>query len=72
MNPFIKNINIFSGPNKFFSTKTFEKLDVFKRLSEFFEKIILRVSGFMIPKKSREMPGEFYYQVDKFIKKLKK
>ena len=26
----------------------------------------------MIPYKSREIPGEFYYQVEKFIKKAQK
>ena len=38
----------------------------------FFRKTILKFSVFMIPYKSREIPGVFYYILEKFIKKLKK
>ena len=37
-----------------------------------FSKIFLNFSIFMIPYKSREIPVEFYYQVEKFIKNLNK
>ena len=44
----------------------------FTRISEFFRKIILKFSIFMIPYKSREIRSGFYYQVEKIILKSSK
>ena len=72
MNPFFKNLNIFLARKIHFSKKTFEKFNIFyKKFQHFFEKLFLSFSLFMIPYKSREIPFEFYYQIEKFIKKLK-
>ena len=43
----------------------------FTKIFEFFRKIILDFSIFMILYKSREIPCEFYYLVEKLIKKRK-
>ena len=71
MNPFFKNINIFSCQKSIFSKKNFENWTYFTRISEFFRKVIYNIWIFLEgPNKSREIPDEFYYIVDKFIKKL--
>ena len=71
MNPFFKNINIFLSKS-IFSTKTFEKLSIFYKNFSIFSKNYFKFSIFMMPYKSRKIPGEFYYQVEKFIKKTQK
>ena len=49
MNPFFKNINIFLAQNiHFFSTKTLENGIDFTRIPEFFRKIKLKFSIFMM------------------------
>ena len=68
MNPFFKNINIFLPKNSFFLRKLSKNGTDFTKISEYFRKIILKLSIVMIPYKSREIPGEFYYLVEKLIK----
>ena len=47
MNPFFKNINIFMPEKSIFSKKNSEKLNIFSNISEFFRKIIFKISMFM-------------------------
>ena len=66
------NINIFLVPKIHLLRKISKNWTYFTRISEFFRKIILNFSIFMIPYKSREILGEFYYLVEKFIKESSK
>ena len=53
--------------------KNFEKLKLFnKDFLNFFQKNYFKFSIFMIPYKFREISSEFYYLVEKFIKKAQK
>ena len=64
-------ISNFSCQKSIFSKKNFEKWAYFTGISEIL-KTILKISIFLEkPYKSREIPDEFYYLVEKFIKKLK-
>ena len=56
MNPFFKNVNIFLAQKIHFFYENFRKME---QISECFRKIILKISIFMIPYKSREIPREF-------------
>ena len=51
--------------------KNFGKLRIFYKNFWIFRQIILKSSIFKIPFKSREFPGDFYYLIEKLIKKLK-
>ena len=69
---FSKIATFFLPRKSIFSTKTFEKWNRLYKNFLFFRKIILKFSIFMIHYKSREMSGEFYYLVEKLIKKAQK
>ena len=71
MNPFFKNSNIFLAKNPVFLRKLSKNWSDFTRISEFFRKIILKFSIFMILYKAKEIHGGFYYQVEKILKILK-
>ena len=47
-------------------------MEHFTIISEFFGKNYFKFSIFRIPYKSRKIPDEFYYQVEKFLKKTQK
>ena len=69
----ISNIATFFLPKKsIFSKKNFEKLNIFYKNFGIVSKNYFKFSIFIIPYKSREIPGEFYYQVEKFTKKAQK
>ena len=66
-------IATFSCPKKsIFLRRISKSWTYFTRISEFIRKSILKFSIFMISYKSREIPGEFSYQVEKPIKKAQK
>ena len=73
MIPFFKNINISRQKNRLFHRKSLRCLTDFTEISEFFHKIIVKISIFMEGAyKSRENSNKFSY-LDKFLaKKLKK
>ena len=69
---FSKISTSFIAKKSIFSKKNFEKLNRFYKNFWIFREIFLKFSIFMIHYKSREIPGEFYALVEKFIKMLKK
>ena len=72
MNQFFKNSKIFLAQKIHFPRKLSKNGTDFTRISEFFRKIILKISIFMIPYKSGEIPGEFYYLVKRNLSKSSK
>ena len=67
-----QKINIFLQEKSIFSNKNFEKLNIFYKNFSIFSKNYFKLSIFMIPYKSREMPSEFFYLIEKFIKQAQK
>ena len=68
---FSKRTTFFLPNTPCFLRKITKNWTDFRGISDFYQKNYLRIKVFMIPTKSRESPGEFYYRVEKFIMKAK-
>ena len=72
MNPLFKNINIFLAQKLLYFWQKFRKIEIIlQEFLNFFEELFENFQ-FFETYKSREIFDEFYYLVEKFIKKLKK
>ena len=71
MNQFFKNINIFLARKIHFFLEKFRKIEYILQEFLIFSKTYFKIFNFYETYKSREIFGEFYDLVEKFIKKLK-
>ena len=69
---FSKIATFFLPKKSIFSKKNFEKLNIFDGNFWIFSNHYLKIFNFYETYKSREIFGEFYYLIEKFMKKLKK
>ena len=69
MNPFFKNINIYSAKKSIFLRKISKIEDISPDVSSFFEKLFKKFEFFWTDHINPEKFPEFYYLDEKFIKK---